>query len=343
MTNWPSTALSVPQETSVGLDATRTFCSITEYSSRLVARVIDRLWLAGLIGVAALALIAFAVYRIWPYLLEALDIYGNELTTFLGIGLLAIPIGFIFNLLVQILARYSPFDQVLGWLSLSGGAAFTAASIVGGLQQAAMLLIVVPAVVQAMKQIRRGERPTVRGSYRASIRHFGANLTGWIIYFVLLASVGFTIIALPFAIYFGVTMQFFIQAVILEHEKPGWNALICSWRTTRAQLVRTLSLSIGFLIIAVLPGPVGRPDLSNPGRQSGAVCQPHQRLPLRPAHPLRLHRPHHGLAPPPRRRHHRTPDADPPRPPHRRRRAPTRTGLVTGFAFVESLANRLAK
>ena len=38
---------------------------------------------------------------------------------------------------------------------------------------------------------------------------------------MLLASVGLTIIALPFAIYFGVTMQFFIQAVILEHEKTG--------------------------------------------------------------------------------------------------------------------------
>jgi hypothetical protein len=256
MAYWTTTALSVPQGPTLGLDATRTFCSITEYSSRLVARVIDKLWLAALIGIAALVLVAFCIYRIWPYLLEALDIYGNELTTFLGIGLVAIPIGLIFNVLVQIAADYSPFDQVLGWLNLSGGAAFTAASIVGGLQQAAMLLFVVPAVVQAMKQIRRGERPTVRGSYRASIRHFGANVTGWIVYFVLLASVALTIVALPFAIYFGITMQFFIQAVILEHEKPGWNALICSWRTTRAQLLRTLSLTLGFLIIAVLPGPV---------------------------------------------------------------------------------------
>ena len=256
MRNWTTTALSVPQGRALGLDATRTFCSITKYSSQLVARVIDRVWLAALIGIAALILISLAVYHILPYLLEALDIYGNELTTFLGIGLLAIPIGFIFNILVQLLARYSPFDQVLGWLSLSGGAAFTAASVVGGLQQAAMLLFVVPAVVQAMKQIRRGERPTVRGSYRASITHFRTTLTAWLIYFVLLASVGFTIIALPFAIYFGITMQFFIQAVIVEHEKPGWNALVRSWRTTRSQLFRTLSLTLGFLIIAVLPGPI---------------------------------------------------------------------------------------
>lgn len=256
MNNWPDVALAVPQGPSIGLDATRTFCSITKYSSQLVARVIDRVWLAVLIVIAAVALIVYAIYRIWPYLLEALDIYGNELATFLGIGLAAIPIGLLFNLLIQILARYSPFDQVLGWLNLSGGAAFTAASIVGGLQQAAMLLFVVPAVVQAMKQIRRGERPTVRGSYRASIRHFWPNLIAWLIYFVLLASVGFTIVALPFAIYFGITMQFFIQAVILEHEKPGWNALVLSWRTTRSQLVRTLSLTIGFLVIAVLPGPV---------------------------------------------------------------------------------------
>ncbi|TXG80976.1 MAG: hypothetical protein E6R14_08400 [Thermomicrobiales bacterium] len=256
MSDWTTGTLSVPQGPSLGLEATGTFCSLTRYSSQVVAQLIDKVWAAVLLGVVALSLIAFCIYRIWPYLLEALDIYGNELATFLGIGLLAIPIGFLFNLIVQVLADYSPFDQVLGWLSLSGGAAFTVTSIVGGLQQAAMLLVVVPAVVQAMKHIRRGQRPTVRGSYRASITHFGTLLTAWIIYFALLASVGFTIVALPFAIYFGVTMQFFIQAVVLEHEKPGWNALVCSWRITRSQLVRTLSLSIGFLIIAVLPGPV---------------------------------------------------------------------------------------
>ncbi|MEZ4530871.1 MAG: hypothetical protein R2855_07535 [Thermomicrobiales bacterium] len=256
MTNWATTALTVPQGPSLGLDATRTFCSITEYSSRLVANVIDKLWLAAIIGVAAFALLAFGVYRIWHYLLEALDIYGNELATFLGIGIIAIPIGLIFNLFVQMASGYYPFDQVLGWTNNSGGAAFTAASIVGGLQQAAMLLFVVPAVVQAMKHIRRGQRPTVIGSYRASVRHFGTNVTGWIIYFVLLASAALTVVMLPFAIYFGITMQFFIQAVILEHESPGWNALICSWRTTRAQIPRTLGLTIGFLIIAVLPGPI---------------------------------------------------------------------------------------
>ncbi len=256
MRNWTTVALTVPRGPSVGLDATRTFCSVTEYSSRAVAQLIDKPWTIVSIGIVVLVLIGIAFYRVWPYLLEALDIYGNELATFLGIGLLAIPIGFLFNLAIQALTRVSPFDQVLGWFHFSGGAAFTAASIVGGLQQAAMLLFVVPAVVQAMKHIRRGERPTVRGSYRASITHFGTDLSAWLIYFVLLASVGLTIVALPFALYFGITLQFFVQAVILEHETPGWNALLCSWRTTRTQLLRTLRLTIGFLIIAVLPGPV---------------------------------------------------------------------------------------
>jgi len=256
MANWTTAALTVPASTSVGLDATRTFCSVTEFGSRLVARMIDKPWAAAALGIAVLGLIASALYRIWPYLLEALDIYGNELATFLGIGLVAIPIGFAFNLLLQLLARVSPFDQVLGWFRLSGGAAFTAASIVGGLQQAAMLLLVVPAVVQAMEQIRRGERPTVRGSYRASIAYFGANFSAWLIYILLIGSVGLTIIALPLALYAGITMQFFVQAAILEHESPGWKALWGSWRTTRAQIPRTLSLTIGFLIIAVLPGPV---------------------------------------------------------------------------------------
>lgn len=256
MQNWTTVALTVPRGPSLGPDATRTFCSITEYSSRFVAELIDKPWAIALIGIATFVLLGFAFYRVWPYLLEALDIYGNELAVFLGIGLLAIPIGFLFNLAVQALAGVSPFDRVLGWFRFSGGAAFTAASIVGGLQQAAMLLFVVPAVVQAMKQIRRGERPTVWGSYRASITHFGTNLVAWLIYFLLLASAGVTIVALPFALYFGITLQFFVQGVILEHEHPGWQALWCSWRTTRSQVLRTLSLTIGFLIIAVLPGPL---------------------------------------------------------------------------------------
>lgn len=254
--DWSTAPLSIPDSPSVGFDATRTFCSVTKYSSRFAAQLVDRIWLAALLGIVALALASYAVYRIWPYLLEALDIYGNEIVTFLGIGLLAIPIGFVFDIVVQFLSNVSPFDRVLGWFNLSSSAAFTIASIVGGLQQAAMLLLVVPAVVQAMKHIRRGRRPTVFGSYRASIRHFGANFTGWVIYFMLIASVGLSIVALPFAIYFGITLQFFIMAVILENEHPGWHALVCSWRTTRAQLLRTLGLSLGFLIIAVLPGPV---------------------------------------------------------------------------------------
>jgi hypothetical protein len=256
MADWTTATLSVPAGPSLGFEPTRTFCSWTEYGSRVVAEVIAQPVLAVLLGVASLLLIGFGLYRVRPYLLEALDIYGNELATFLGIGLVAIPIGFLFNVLVRLIAIYSPFDRVLGWLDLSGGAAFTAASVVGGLQQAAMLLIVVPAVVQAMKQIRRGERPTVWGSYRASIRHFPTMLLAWLVYFVLIASASLTVIALPFAIYFGVTLQFFPQAVILEHERPGWNALFYSWRITRGQIPRTLARTLPFLILAVLPGPV---------------------------------------------------------------------------------------
>lgn len=256
MSDWVTANLSVPTGPSVGLDATRTFCSMSKYGSQIVVRLISQVWGAVLLGIVILGLVLFCVYRAWPYLLEALDIYGNELSTFLGIGLLAIPIGFLFNLLVSLLQDVAPFDEFLGWLSISGGAAFTAASVVGGLQQAAMLLLVVPAVVEGMKCIRQGERPTVLGCFRSSVRHFPTVLTAWAIYFLLIASVGLTIVALPFAIYFGMTFQFFIQAAILEEDRPGWNALRRSWRTTRGQLPRTLVLTLPFLILAVLPGPV---------------------------------------------------------------------------------------
>ncbi len=40
-----------------------------------------------------LAFIGLRIYRVWGFFMEALDIYGNELRTFLGIGMLAVPIG----------------------------------------------------------------------------------------------------------------------------------------------------------------------------------------------------------------------------------------------------------
>lgn len=254
--DWGSTSLTVPGGRSVGFDPTQTFCSFTEYGSRAAARLISHPLLAALLSVALLALLAVCIYFVWGHLLEALDIYGNELATFFGIGLVAIPIGFLFQVGVSVLEDVSPFDKVLGWVGGSGGAAFTAASVVGGLQQAAMLLLVVPAVVQAMKCIRRGERPTVVGCYKSSFQHLPTNLTAWAIYFLLIASVGVSIVMLPFAIYFGITMQFYVQGVILEHDSPGWNALLDSWRTTRSQLLRSLYLSLPFLIVAALPGPV---------------------------------------------------------------------------------------
>lgn len=254
--DWTVAALSVPDGPSVGPDPTRTFCSLTEYGSRIVARAIGQPWFGvSLAGLLAIGLV-YSAYRVRPYLLEALDVYGNELATFLGIGLVAIPIGFLFNVVLAALTRYSPFDQVLGWLNVSGGAAFTAASLVGGLQQAAMLLLVVPAVVEAMQCIRRGERPTVAGSYRASIRHVPTVLVAWAIYLVLIVATTLSVVAFPFALYFGVTMQFFVQAAILNGDRPGWNALLRSWRTTRSQLVRTLRRTLPFLVLAVMPGPL---------------------------------------------------------------------------------------
>ena len=257
MADWTTATLSVPNGPSLGLEPTRTFCAWTEYGSRAVAEVIARPALAALLGVAALLLIVLGLYRVRPYLLEA---HGHLWQR------------------AGHLSRDRP-DRHSDRISLQspGASRRQGRSVRSGPGLARSLRWSCLYGRQRRRGIAASRHVADRGaggragdeadSARASAPPSGAAiarrsgisrpmLLAWLIYFVLIASASLTVLALPFAIYFGVTLQFFPQAVILEHERPGWSALYRSWRTTRGQIPRTLARTLPFLILAVLPGPV---------------------------------------------------------------------------------------
>ena len=80
-----------------GVNTTDLFCNLSERGSRAFVYFGSHPWAVGLLVVALLGVLGFAVWRVWPSFVEALDVYGNELRTFLGIGIFAVPIGILFN------------------------------------------------------------------------------------------------------------------------------------------------------------------------------------------------------------------------------------------------------
>ncbi len=254
--NWRTSTLTVPSSKAAGVSATDLFCTLSEIGSKAVIYMGSHPWAIGLAAVLVFGVIFLTIYRVWGYFMEALDIYGNELRTFLGIGMLAVPIGILFNGFVVLVQEIPPFEWTLKWLNDSATGNLAVAAIIGGAQQAAMTLVVVPAVIVAMKEIRQGIKPGVWRSLRQGLHYFPGLLVALILYVVTLGIATFSIVLVPVAIYVAVRWLFYPQAIVLDDQKRGWMGLRKSWNVTRRRWIKTLGSTIGFLILALVPGPL---------------------------------------------------------------------------------------
>jgi hypothetical protein len=212
-------------------------------------------WAIGALLLFIVGIIGLSIYRVWGYFMEALDIYGNELRTFLGIGMLAVPIGLAFNAVLYVLRKAPPIDWMLKLLNDSATGNLTLAAMVGGAQQAAMTLIIVPAVLVAMKEIRKGVTPGVWRSVREGLTYFPGMLIALVLYVAVLGIAAFSVFLIPVGIYVAVRWLFYPQAVVIDEKKRGYNGLLLSWNVTRGRWIKTFGSTIGFLILALVPGP----------------------------------------------------------------------------------------
>lgn len=253
--NWRFSTLSIPNSQTSGLNATDLFCGLSKWGSKATIFMGSHPWLTGALLLFSTALIALSIYRVWGYFMEALDIYGNELRTFLGIGMLAVPIGLIFNGFLYLLRLLPPVAWLLKFLNDSASGNLTLAAMAGGAQQAAMTLIIVPAIIFAMKEVRQGHTPGVWRSLREGLRYFPAMLAALVLYVVTLGIATISVIFIPVALYVAIRWIFYPQAIVLDEQNRGWSGLLFSWNVTRGQWLNTLGSTIGFLILSLVPGP----------------------------------------------------------------------------------------
>ena len=123
------------------------------------------------------------------------------------------------------------------WFNDTAGARLAAAAIVGGFQQVAMVLLISPPVIEAVRSIRAGEEPGVQKSFRQSYGHIWAIAVALLIMGVILGALVLLVIGIPIAIWLAVRWQFFGQAIVLDDAPSARAAAAAKSRVCEGPLV----------------------------------------------------------------------------------------------------------
>jgi hypothetical protein len=253
--DWRETSFKVPASNTIGPTATDLFCALSEGGSQIVGTMISRPWLLVLTFLGSLGAIV-ALFIVKRHTLgEAFALYRGHWRLFGRIGLFTIPIGVIFNGFAILIRDNPPVDWVMQWLNDTAGARLSAALAVGGVQQVAMLMLVAPPVIQAMKDIETGQPASVRRSFRRGFAHWPALALALLMIFAGIGLLVLVVIGIPIAIWLSVSWQFSAQAVILDEAPTSSAAVRRSRQVVRGQWLGALGDSLLFQVFGLLPGP----------------------------------------------------------------------------------------
>lgn len=252
--NWRPFSIVVPGSKALGPTMTDAFCGLTEAGSRALIFAVVYPWIGLPAFGAVVAAFVLLYSRSRALFRRAIRLYREHWQVFAGIGIVAIPIGIGFNLLQAFLITRNPLEYVVEWFDNTAGARLTAVAAVGGVQQLAMLLIISPAVIQAVVDIHRGRPASVARSYRLAAQRSPAIAAALAIVFVLAGVPALLLIGLPIAIWLIVRWQFFVQSLVYDREQTGTGALRESANLVEGRWWRTLGTVFLFDLLATIPG-----------------------------------------------------------------------------------------
>lgn len=252
--DWRPFSIVVPGSRTLGPTMTDAFCGLTEAGSRALIYTVVYPW----VGLPVLALMAGALaffYRRSRHLLhQAIRLYGANWKTFVGIGLVAIPIGIGFNVAQLVLIRLYPLRYLVEWLDDTAGARLSAVMAIGGFQQIAMLLIIGPAVIQAVADITDGRPVSVASSYRLAAERALPIAGASLIVLVLAGLPLLLVVGIPVAVWLVVRWQFFPQVLVFDRNRTSSDAIRESAALVNGRWWNTLFSVLIFDLIATVPG-----------------------------------------------------------------------------------------
>ena len=253
---WNSSNIIVPEPGSVGVTATQAFCSLSRTGSQLLIQAKLHPWLVTPLIAVAVAVFAFAYRRARHIFRRAIAYYRRFWRLFMGIGLMAIPIGVIFNVIQTLVLNVGPLRFLDNWMGDTAGARLSGVLAVGSVQQLAMLAVIGPAIVQAIADLHHGETVTIRDAYRKALRRWKPLAIAGLIVLALAGIPALLVVGLPLTLWLAIRWQFFGQVLIFDRDCNGPDALTRSARLVKGRWWRALFGSLIFDLLATTPGVI---------------------------------------------------------------------------------------
>jgi hypothetical protein len=266
-----SSSVTVPSGQVVGLSVTSFFCSATsDATAAFNWGSLHPVVFVGLIAVVAVGLFGAMRRTTWAppdpeplrrvrgggqILRSARRIYRAHLPTFIGIGLIFIPISALAGAVQWVLFHLTGVDHFVALDGQGGvGTAFLAL-LIGTAAAAIAAAAVTAAVSAALDQIDQGRRVTAAQAYALAGRELKALSRATMLELLALVVLTITVIGIPLAIWGFVRTSFFAQVCVFER-CPAWESLACSARLTKGRWWRTFGLTAIVDILAIMSGPI---------------------------------------------------------------------------------------
>jgi Membrane domain of glycerophosphoryl diester phosphodiesterase len=268
--NWRDRSYAVPAGGLLGTEATDFFCGAVEAGSNLLLRLLRTPgpFVAVLGALAALVLflltrtswspalpLRVARRRSWGQtLVSAWRMYEARPRLFLGIGLLAIPIGAAIALLQSLLIRATSFVGIDPDAE-GGGFRVTLAVALGTVLTLLTLALVQAAVARAMAEIEAGREVGIESAYRMSFDSIRPLLGALAVAVGVVAVLSISFFLVPIAVWLVVRWALLVPVAELE-DRSAIEALRRSGELVRRQWLKVGTLVVAAAFLAIVAGPV---------------------------------------------------------------------------------------
>lgn len=230
------------------------FCDAVENGSRLFTLFTPYPFLVIGIVAAGLGIAIWALRQSWQALREAWGVFWPNIRVFAGIGGILLPATLVVSAIQYLLAT-SPDFATLSGLSEDSPVLQSILGAVSLLTRGLLLVIVTPAIVQAVGDIVAGRPPGVRRSLRQGFARVPDLV--WTLARGALIVLGLTIsiIGLPWAVNRSVRWMFGAQAAVLGGIR-GQAALDDSTAAVRGRWWQAVANGAVFAFIGAAPGVI---------------------------------------------------------------------------------------
>jgi hypothetical protein len=266
-----TSSVTVPGEQVLGLSVTSFFCSATDDVTAAFnwGTLHPGVFVALL---AAVAVLLFGAVRrtTWTppdpepmrkargggqILRSARRIYGAHPRTFVGIGVVFIPVSVLAGAAQWVLFHLTGVDHFVALDGGGGPGTAFLAIVIGTAAGIIAAAAVTAAVAAALDEIEQGRRVTAWHAYALAFRDIRALSVATGLELAMLVILALTVIGIPIAIWAFARTSLFAQVCVLEH-RTGRQSLAGSARLVRGRWWRTLGFTALVDVLAILSGPI---------------------------------------------------------------------------------------